>query len=415
MKKVTATLLILGLNLPLHGVFAQSNPAAFVSSDVEFARKQLNLVNEKRRAARLEPKVCRDELLSAESHYFEWIANYEPKVKSLYKLFDDAAFIVDSMILWNTVIPGFTYQTEANTAPINFTYANFREYLHWTRTYAATAPDLDALTLALEDSGNNSWGLSFSKAREIVATLDSQINNCTGDECVRVSLSAKIEDKKGVVIHASFPAKELTQLMVNHVIPPTQKVPQSVETLEYDLTDFIENHQSFEQELKTALGDMNPNYVKVAYAEPMRWNYFADSFIAKSCGHFAFPIQPSSNSSDIYTAAELENPSGIFVGVYVNPKNSSDVFTIVFNRSDFYWTAAIDGCDMFACKLDGSVDGSELACSNGGQCGDLNLKWLDSDTFKNYYKKESNAADLTAKYGRTFVRQNPTPQASVEK
>jgi len=88
-------------------------------------------------------------------------------------------------------------------------------------------------------------------------------------------------------------------------------------------------------------------------------------------------------------------------GKYVNPHNSGDAFVIVLNPANHTWTASINGCNPFQC----SFDNGELSCTNGGQCSDLNLKWLDSDTIQNYYKSDPS---LDGAYSRKFVRDHPS-------
>jgi len=344
---------------PVRSVFAQTSQP----SEVAFAQQQLDLVNAERvsRLSAVYPNACADQFLKAASNYYEWIAKYEPTVREQYKLFDDAAYKIDSFILSNTFISGFTYQKQANGPAVQLTYADFREYLKWTHRYALSAPDLGVLTTNLNDPLNNKWGLTYDKAKiDVIDLLETQLNQCGGEQCVHIYLSAELVDKKGMMIRLDIPAGQLKRSLQNLLVDDKSNYVDDY--LRFDVTKYIENQIPFENVMANALGDLNPAFVKLAYGEPNRWNYFADTFIAKSCG--VYSISPDKSSVAVYSYNDLKGSSSPFglplaAGTFAGSKSSHDIVTIRHDGTT--WQVQIAKCsnDWATCSLN---EKRELVC-----------------------------------------------------
>jgi len=432
MKKMLAVL----LGLSVCASFYES-PVQAQQSDAAFAQVQLDLVNQerdRRNNSNDRPDPCADQFLTATTHYYDWIANYEQQAKKLYELFDNAAFVVDSFILSNTNIPGFTYQKFANGPQVNLTYADFRDYLNWTHVYAANAPDPDVLNTNLEEPTNNKWRLTFSKVNDVVAELQEQLNQCDGEECVKIGLTVKLDPKKGVMLHTVFDASNLTNLFREHLLTLKQRNqlqeltetsafgdaprPLSPYRLEYDLSEFIEQQKPFEEVLKTAIGDLNQSYVKVAYAEPMRWNYFVDTFVSKWCSGDSHVTNDTAMTMP-YSYYYLRDGIREYIGEFKNVAQANDVARVEFmNRDDVNIAYHCTAGDLYSpvnisCKLV-TANLPYFVCDNacnylghGGPSSKVSLSLMDG-------KLELVIQHAETKETRIFAR-SPQAQVSVNK
>jgi len=391
----------------LDKAFAQeANPV--VTGDPEFAKQQIDLVNTERqhRIDSGKSEVCDDQFLTAASFYYDWIANYQSQLTRLNKAYQDAAYLIDSFILSNTNIDGFTYQKQANAAAVNLTYADFREYLKWTHSYASTSPNLEALKTNLGYAVNNKWGLTLDKARLIVVQLGQQLNQCDGSECIHIALTMDVDAKRGIVLQLSFPVKEFGTLAKEHLMTASQldytqmhrSLNGNLETfdlneLKYDLTEFIEQQKPFEEVLKTALGDLNPSYAKVAYGEPSRWNYFASTFIASACGEYG--ANAAGDPSKMYSFPYLSYRGIDLVPGAFGFNNSQWTFRTfehVFGQRDWKMSIGSDPSYSFACTV---------PSANALTCSREDYQVVDQNTIK---MVGENATPLPAKNVWTLLR-----------
>jgi len=303
-QKLRVSIIAFAIGLPI--ISQAQSSQSFEPAQARFAKEQLDLVEKTRLQKFADHRVdpVEDQILNAATSYYEWISKYGPQVDQLTEVFNNAAYKIDSIILGNEPIAGVTYTPYGSTEPKLFTYADLRDYLRWSREYAAKSPTLQVLEKGLDDPKSNMWGLTFADIQRTIVLLEKQINACAGEECVQIGLSAKEVDVHGVVINASIPLGVFKDL-VNQGLDIKKSLlvtdPTKNDFAIYDITSLIESGSEFETTLTADIAALNPTFKNLPTIEPGRWNYFADSQIDKAVGTHKF----SATNKSVFSLDDL--------------------------------------------------------------------------------------------------------------